>query len=528
MREHHARAEPGSAVRAEAIISGSTSAARCGRVEEESDLQAGYVKFQTKQTEQIVEAMRQGNKWTQVRAMANLEAQQSQMNSFRSSIAHAGENKRLESELTANNSAIQQAAQEAAKQKKAFSETTTQYNRDRLNDVFQAQKTALARNVVSDLGANFGDAVESKPSDQSARQVSGIGKWMIQNKLANGARSKSEKQLAAKELVPVPGDFAAAATPTGGQGANAKGGSVLQQPSAAQLFGQMSLGVSTARSVQTLGREYNRKRGFEDAGEQQAERAESEAKSLERYAVQQSVQAEQRSQQYGNGKDISGFYTPSRRDGRIAGPAVPAAKPAPMSSRLEFGVGVSSDAGLVGTTTVPSAKEPETAAPSDGITTESLKEPSYTVSKPSWEKKAQTVQQAAAGMASLDFELPTDEDSRWTLYRFTAPLGNQEITARTASNDLVRRLLEIGVLAVVLLLAWLVVGRVRQGGFHWIGQPLAAVLLIGLGLVSLFGGVIPIVGVAAIAAGCGGLLHRWASTANRGTSVPGAVSSRLL
>ena len=52
-----------------------------------------------------------------------------------------------------------------------------------------------------------------------------------------------------------------------------------------------------------------------------------------------------------------------------------------------------------------------------------LEESGYTVSKPTYEKKAEAVQQAAAGMASLDFELPTNEDSRWTLYHFASALG---------------------------------------------------------------------------------------------------------
>ena len=175
----------------EEIISGSTSAVRCGGLKEEADLQAGYLRFQTNQTEQIVQDLRQGDKWTQVRAMANLEAQQSQMDLFRSSIAQEPLNKRLESELTANTSTMQQAAQEATKQKRAFSETTTQYNRDRLNDVFQAQKTTLAQNVVSDLGANFGDVGGAKPGNEAARQR--VGKWMIQNKLAEGEEAGEKK-----------------------------------------------------------------------------------------------------------------------------------------------------------------------------------------------------------------------------------------------------------------------------------------------------------------------------------------------
>ena len=55
------------------------------RVGEEADLQAGYIKFQTKQTGQIVEALRQGDKWTKIRAETSLKAQQRQMEEYQSS-----------------------------------------------------------------------------------------------------------------------------------------------------------------------------------------------------------------------------------------------------------------------------------------------------------------------------------------------------------------------------------------------------------------------------------------------------------
>ena len=48
-------------------------------VTSEADLQAGYIKFQTKQTEQIMAAIQQGDKWAQVRAATNLKTQQGEM-----------------------------------------------------------------------------------------------------------------------------------------------------------------------------------------------------------------------------------------------------------------------------------------------------------------------------------------------------------------------------------------------------------------------------------------------------------------
>ena len=108
----------------------------------------------------------------------------------------------------------------------------------------------------------------------------------------------------------------------------------LQQPSAAQVLqnpspqmggmGQMSLGVPVARSYQALGRIYRGSQQNVAIEPPQAGSGESEAKSLERYAIQQSVQAEQRSQQYANAPGISGLYVPSRRERAGRGGRIPA------------------------------------------------------------------------------------------------------------------------------------------------------------------------------------------------------------
>jgi hypothetical protein len=134
-------------------------------------------------------------------------------------------------------------------------------------------------------------------------------------------------------------------------------------------------------------------------------------------------------------------------------------------------------------------------------------------SKPNAAERANAVQQAAAGLASLDFDLPAAENARWKVYRFTTPLGDQEITARNASNDLVRRLIEIAVVAGVLLLLWAVVAAIRHGLLRGLERPLASTLLICLGVVLLCSGLLPIVGVLAITVGCGLTIHRWTSPA---------------
>ena len=109
-----------------------------------------------------------------------------------------------------------------------------------------------------------------------------------------------------------------------------------------------------------------------------------------------------------------------------------------------------------------------------------------------------TAQPQAAGLASLAFELPT----RGMVYRFTTPRGEQEITARYLYGDVVRRLIELAWVAVAILVVWFIVGMVRRGGFDRLAQPTGSWLLIGLGVVSLFGGILPVVGLILIVIGC--------------------------
>ena len=109
-------------------------------------------------------------------------------------------------------------------------------------------------------------------------------------------------------------------------------------------------------------------------------------------------------------------------------------------------------------------------------------------------------------MASLDFELPT----RGLLYRFTVPRGEAEITARALPRDLLQRLIEIAAVAVVAIVAWLAVRRIDRGSFAWLAEPAGSTLLICLGLLSLCGGLLPLLGLVAVVAGCGlKVRRRW-------------------
>ena len=489
------------------------------QVAEEADLQAGYVKFQTKQTEQIASAMRQGDKWTKARAAGNLKVQKLQIEKYRSDLSSDSFNANLQSELAVNSGTLLRATEDAAKQEIAPAEETIQDNRQRLDAAFHAQKASRARNVVNDLGANFAGVAavpqgQPQPSGGSGQQFN--NDWMVQNGLTLGdnvlPQDGGDKTM--------PDQFGKGGGMVAGRGMNQQAGVVLkgnayrgaqvhivdepevlsqavQQPSAAQVVnpsqqmeGRLMFGVGINSDAGLVGNAYGGQAQTSNGG--------------------QYVQSGQ------NG--YSQTTTP-----------LPPVPPAPASER-QAGAGESRPAivnGLVSdrrtadSLVMPPAATPEPAAcmpplpRASAETADAAKKSDvcYSVVKPSPEGRAQAAQQAAAGLASLDFELPADEASRWTVYRFTTPLGNQEITARNASNDLVRRLVEIGVVAGVLLLAWLVAAVIRRGQLRWLARPIGSTLLVCLGLISLFIGIVPLAGLVALLAGCGLKIRRWTSPA---------------
>jgi len=116
---------------------------------------------------------------------------------------------------------------------------------------------------------------------------------------------------------------------------------------------------------------------------------------------------------------------------------------------------------------------------------------------------------APAGLASLDFELPTDKNL-YELHRFTTPRGEAELTARTISNNMLAKLGLLAGIAAACLLIWAAFWLVRRGVLVWFRRPAGAALLAIAGLVSLCGGLLPVVGLVAMLAGIGLLVaHFW-------------------
>ena len=229
---------------------------------------------------------------------------------------------------------------------------------------FLGQKSARARNVVNDIGANWSEPVETKPADAARAAEPFDSEWLEKNKLEMPSempektnRPGETSTLSAKPLYFGKGKNAPAEAP--------------RQPSAAQIVqGQSSLAASTVRSNQIVIREGLAESGQEQFGVTQSQPLpqRKDTDSVERYKERLERQGGQRK------------ATHDDSEPQVAGPST---QPTELSAkdsrtdRLMFGVGVNSDAGLV----------------------DSLASVATEVGTPA-------TQPPASGLASLDFELP--------------------------------------------------------------------------------------------------------------------------
>jgi hypothetical protein len=103
----------------------------------------------------------------------------------------------------------------------------------------------------------------------------------------------------------------------------------------------------------------------------------------------------------------------------------------------------------------------------------------------------------AAGLASLDFELPR----RGRIFRFTTPRGDAVLTARVVEADLLWRLGGLLAIGLIAATAWGAARLVRSSRFHWRVRPLGAGLLAALGLLMICAGILPIAGLLLLVIG---------------------------
>ena len=116
--------------------------------------------------------------------------------------------------------------------------------------------------------------------------------------------------------------------------------------------------------------------------------------------------------------------------------------------------------------------------------------------------------QPSAGLASLDVAIPL----RGTVYFFSTPRGEAEITAQAASGRLLTGLGQAAAIALAALAVWYVFAAVRRGRFAWLASRRTATVFLVAGVLAFC--FLPGIAILAIAAGSGILVHNLLQSSN--------------
>ncbi|MFH1921663.1 MAG: hypothetical protein ABIP48_17500, partial [Planctomycetota bacterium] len=171
-----------------------------GLVDEEEELTAGFISYQTKQAERLVETMQHAKGHAQERAASNFLQLGVAVRNYHDSSRgiYSGYATQLDEEYTKNAAVLERGEQQIQQLEQITAEDGTD-NRSRLNAYFEEQKTARSRNVVQDLGRNWDVPVEGQVSQEAGKPGQFNEKWLFDNGLLN--RPADKKPAAAKRLL---------------------------------------------------------------------------------------------------------------------------------------------------------------------------------------------------------------------------------------------------------------------------------------------------------------------------------------
>ncbi len=168
-----------------------------GRVQDERDLQAGWLSFRTKQISELTQLLSSSRgRYSKARAKFNLKQLEStveQQSSTYAGVADANGNAQLRQQLASNAAALEQAQQQIVEfQNQNDPVAAKSDNRFLLSDLYGAQSNGRSLNVASSLGLNFTDVAPQTKDPQGQPQESKVDArsnrfdagWLSQSKLA--------------------------------------------------------------------------------------------------------------------------------------------------------------------------------------------------------------------------------------------------------------------------------------------------------------------------------------------------------
>jgi len=411
---------------------------------DEAELKAGRLAAFNKQGQRLIDATRDKDRYVQERAKRNLNVWIAEANRTRSEGGRVS-SQALQSQFLANSSVTELANDtlKSAGKEQADETAAGVDNRERLNDFYYKQDN------VSGVALSIGN------NTYSGGTTVGAGTLSLTNpNLANGRIILNYDQQFGGQ-----GNLGNANSPGNPAGFGAGLGGPGGQP---QAMAQPRMSNSGPAAQQS----YARRSGLRD--EQRRELAEYQQKlALANNLDQPAAQ--------------SGQQQPAVRESE---------QKKPVDDSDELSSTVSERRKLEKSRNEPAAQSGKNE---------------LTATPAALDTSASIAATAPAGLASLDFELPTDANL-YELFRFTTPRGDAELTARNVSNSALVKLEMLAGILAASLLAWAVLRLVRRGALNWFRRPLGAILLVLAGLASLSSGLLPFAGLIAVLVGIGLLL----------------------
>ena len=464
-------------------------------VQEEADLQAGIVAYQTKQAQRLIETARQGDPFAKVRALGNLKVLKEEMEKSQSSFGFYS-NSTLQTELNFNADMLRQAQEQLKEQDQSrpgAAQAEAYDNRGRLNDLYDNQTVTRSRNVINNLGQNWSEATPQRPSQQPSSGVQFNEQWLDKNRLiAPEKQDKSgksnepgmpRKPQSKTDVVPV--------DPFGAQDDGRRDSfettktrrGIVVMAADDYLSGKKAAAPPTQPAMPAIAQGVAQSQ-LEQAGQQQAvanKRLASRNQQQEEVLQYQQKLKQQQGGMQSFARDQQGIFGAGGQGAGMGGG---------MGGMAPSGV----TAGFEAKPSPVNGPMPAASTPSTQLLGHATRDGKGEAKRPA-DAPAEAQAPAAAavtGLASLDFELP----KQGRVYRFSTPRGEVELTARAVSNELLAKLGTLAMLIAGVLVAWYVVRVVERGGCAWLRRPSGALLLIVLGLLMIVVGVLPVAAVA--------------------------------
>ncbi len=451
-----------------------------GRVQSESELQAGWLSYRTRQLTELSQLLdskgSSASDYTKARVLNNLSTLQStiqQNNMYFSQQEIVSEE--FKKQLSSNSAALQSAQQQAS-QVQQGQIVEGRGNRDLLNDLYGTQSNGRSFNALGDLGLNFAaPSAVAEATTSKVEEVNQQNSWLSQNKLDNNPAGDATR-LQIEEKVQ-----------------SAKSQSQLPQLETPRTLARQAGGneaknepQSNERQSDVTQNDVTQNAGKKLSGPQPSQSNDSQAARYGRRLQSQNpnLNGQQMAEQPSNQMAARSFANPSATGG--GGMSSYGMDMGGFKGGMSGGMGMGMQ--------MPQNKPTSPGQPdqSELGTQNPLGNDPFSNPDRFFNGEANT----AAFMASLDVELPV----RGREYFFTTPLGEVELSAQGIATRFYQRLYAIlGVLGVAVG-AWMIYLLCVRMYQTRLGTTVLFSGLLLFGVISLAQGYLPFYGGLALLA----------------------------